>query len=202
MNTYQKEQLDALKMIRQHLGQLSAAETDALKGEIADYLDFRNRVAGFLNTHFAAICTEKCYASRLSACCSKDGIVAFFGDVAVNALTAEEKALDRLQQAIEQPANDFKCVFLSDTGCLWRIKPIVCEFFLCDDAERRVFDGDPAALKSWDALKEEKKRFTWPDQPVLFEILEAFFMRRGCVSPLMYIHNSPGLLRIKNNREK
>jgi hypothetical protein len=200
MNTYQEEQLDALVMIRRHLGELSAAETGALTAEIADYLDFRDRVADFLETHFTDICTEKCYASRLSACCSKDGIVAFWADVAVNALTAEKDALDLLEQAIRQPANDFKCIFLSSTGCLWRVKPIVCELFLCDEAERRVFDSNPAALKAWEAVKEEKKRFTWPDRPVLFEYLEVFFMNRGCASPLMYIHNSPGLLRIKKNR--
>jgi hypothetical protein len=104
MNAYQKEQLDALLMIRRHLHELPCAEIDALRAEIADYLEFRSRVAGFLETRFKEVCTEKCYRNRLSACCSKDGIIAFWGDVAVNALTAEKEDLDRLADGIQTPA--------------------------------------------------------------------------------------------------
>jgi hypothetical protein len=35
---------------------------------------------------------------------------------------------------------------------------------------------------------------------VLFDDLEAFFIDCGCTSPLMYLHNSPGLLRVKQKR--
>ncbi|MBC2714650.1 MAG: hypothetical protein HF978_05005 [Desulfobacteraceae bacterium] len=202
MNAYQKEQLKALQMVRQQLNELPDSELDALKGKIADYLEFRSQVAIFLETHFKDICMEKCYRSRLSACCSKDGIIAFFADVVINALTAENDELDRLEHAIQHPADEFKCIFLSETGCLWQVKPIVCEMFLCDEAENREFEGDPEAEKQWEAYKEIKKSFTWPDKPVLFEKLESFFMAKGCNSTLMYIHNSPGLLRIKKNRAK
>lgn len=200
MNAYQKEQLDALLMIRRHLHELPGAEIEALKAEIADYLEFRCRAAGFLKTCFKEICTEKCYQNRLSACCSKDGIIAFWGDVVVNALIAEKEDLDRLADGIQAPANAFKCIFLAESGCLWQVKPIVCEMFLCDDAENRVFGNEPGALQTWEDFKEEKKRFTWPDRPVLFEKLEQYFMDKGCDSSLMYIHKSPGLMRIKRNR--
>ncbi len=202
MNAYQKEQLEALQMIRRYLNQLPDSENKSLKAEIADYLEFRSCIANFLETRFKDICTEKCYHSRLSACCSKDGIIAFFADVVINALTAENNDLDRLEQAIEHPANDFKCIFLSETGCLWQVKPIVCEMFVCDEAENRAFENDPEAAKQWETYREIKKNYTWPDQPVLFEKLESFFMAKGCSSTLMYIHNSPGLLRIKQNRKK
>jgi len=46
-------------------------------------------------------------------------------------------------------------------------------------------------------LEAKRKRFTWPDQPVLFDDLESYFMKSGYRSPLMYLHNSPGLLRVK-----
>ncbi len=202
MNAYQKEQLEALQMIRQHLGKLPDSEIKSLKAEIADYLEFRSKVAVFLEKYFQDICTGKCYHSRLSACCSKDGIIAFFADVAINALTVAKDDLDRLEQAIQTPANDFKCIFLSESGCLWQVKPIVCEMFLCDEAENRAFEDDSEALKQWKAYKEIRKSYTWPDQPVLFEMLESYFIEKGYNSSLMYIHNSPGLLRIKRNREE
>jgi hypothetical protein len=53
----------------------------------------------------------------------------------------------------------------------------------------------------WNALKDLKKSFTWPDRPVLFESLERFFMDRGCDSPLMYMHKSPGLVSIRRVRD-
>ena len=202
MNAYQKEQLEALQMILHHLDKLTDSEIKSLKSEISDYLEFRSRIAVFLETHFNDICTEKCYYSKLSACCSKDGIIAFFADVVINVLTAENNDLDRLEQAIQHPANGFKCIFLAETGCLWKVKPIVCEMFLCDAAESRVFKNDLDALNQWEKYKELRKGYTWPDKPVLFEKLESFFMSKGCNSSLMYIHNSPGLLRVKKNREK
>ncbi len=202
MNAYQKEQLEALQMIRQHLDKLTDSEIKSLKAEIADYLEFRSRIAVFLETHFSDICTEKCYYSKLSACCSRDGIISFFADVVINALSTEHEDLDHLEQAIQHPANDFKCIFLSESGCLWKVKPIVCEMFLCDEAESRVFEDDPETLKQWEAFKAIKKSYTWPDKPVLFEKLESFFMSKGCNSSLMYIHNSPGLMQIRKNREK
>ena len=82
------------------------------------------------------------------------------------------------------------------------MKPIVCEMFLCDEAERTVFGVNHNALKQWNEFKEIKKNYTWPDKPVLFEYLEMIFMEKGCKSPLMYIHYSPGLLIIKTIRDE
>jgi hypothetical protein len=199
MNDYQAEQLKSLRMVRRQLKALTDAELAALKAEIEDYLAFRSRVDDFLAAHFKDTCTEKCFSGRLSACCSKDGIIAFFGDVAVNALVSDETDLDRLEWAIQYPARVDKCIFLAQGGCVWRIRPVVCTFFLCDEAENRVFGDNPVAAQ-WAKLKEIKKHFTWPDKPVLFEWLEAFFIGRGARSPLMYIHFSPGLARIRKNR--
>lgn len=202
MNSYQKEQLETLLMIRKQLERFSASEIEYLRAEIAEYLSFRSGIADFLEHHFKDICTEKCYESQLSACCSKDGIIAFFADAVINALVSNNHELDCLENAIRRPDYDHKCIFLSKNGCLWRIKPIVCEMFLCDEAERTSFGVNQGALKQWNEFKEIKKDFTWPDKPVLFEHLEKVFMENSCKSPLMYIHYSPGLLRIKTRRDE
>lgn len=202
MNSYQKEQLDALLMIRECLASLASSEVVSLKGEIAAYLDYRQTVTDFWAAHFCDICTEKCFQNGLSACCSKDGIIAFFADAVINALVSEEAALDRLEAAIRRPERPDKCIFLTTSGCLWKIKPIVCELFLCDSAKEKVFEENSWAKETWARLREEKKRYTWPDQPVLFEFLEAFFRDKGYRSPLMYIHSSPGLMRIKRQRHE
>lgn len=202
MNTYQKEQLDALRMIRELLDRLPDTEIEFLNAQIAEYLEFRSRVGAFLEMHFKDICTEKCYSSRLSACCSKDGIVAFFADAVINALVGDQSVLDHLEEAIISPGNAFKCIFLSETGCLWQVKPIVCEMFLCVEAENRAFGNAPEVSEQWEIFREMKKSYTWPDRPVLFEVLESYFINRGYESSLMYFHNSPGLLRIIDSREK
>ena len=74
--------------------------------------------------------------------------------------------------------------------------------FLCDRAKDTVFGSRPELKDRWDALARERKRFTWPDRPVLFDDLERTFMDAGCTSSLMYLHNSPGLLRVKKMSRK
>ena len=197
MNSYHKEQIDALTIIRHHLDGLSASERTRLADTTADYLDFRHEVDSFLNAHFSEICSLTCYSSKLSACCSREGIITFFGDVVVNQLVSARSEIDQLLSVLSKPNQGFKCVYLSENGCMWRIKPIVCQMYLCDRAKDHVF-GKPSQLgKEWDLLEQKRKRFTWPDRPVLFDDLEAYFLSAGYKSPLMYLHNSPGLLRVK-----
>lgn len=69
--------------------------------------------------------------------------------------------------------------------------------FLCDNARKQVFGYNPGLEKEWDDLKERKKAFTWPDKPVLFDEIETLFLDCGHSSSLMYCHNSPGLMRLK-----
>ena len=197
MTPYQTEQLQTLRMVRRYLAQISEAERKTLKECLADYLTFRDAVDAFQVNYFRDICNRKCYQSKLSACCSRDGIIIFFAEVIINALMADPAALDRLQDVLTHPHEGFKCVFLEHEGCLWRIKPIVCEMFLCDAAEKAVLKENPVARKRWDALGRQKKDYTWPDRPVLFDTLEQICIDAGYTSPLMFLHNSPGLLRVK-----
>ena len=197
MTPYQREQLQTLQMVRGYLAQISEAERETLKNDLTDYLTFRDAVDAFQENYFHDICNRKCYQSKLSACCSRDGIIIFFADVIINALMAGPAALERLQDVLTHPHEGFKCVFLGHEGCLWRIKPIVCEMFLCDAAEKAVLKENPVARKRWDALGRQKKDYTWPDRPVLFDTLEQICIDAGYTSPLMFLHNSPGLLRVK-----
>jgi hypothetical protein len=197
MNDYRNEQLTTLNAVLAHLADIPEAERRRLQDLATDYLDFRRRTADFLQSHFGGICRRECYESRRSACCSKDGIITFFADVVVNALLSDAREMEALIQVLKAPHTDFKCVYLGRQGCLWRLKPIVCEMFLCDSAKAEAFSRSPGAKEKWRRLRNEKKGFTWPDRPVLFDALERYFIDRGCDSPLMYLHQSPGLLRIK-----
>ncbi len=201
MNPYQTEQLESLIMIRRRIEAMNAAERELLFAQISDYIRFRRQVAEFLSTRFSDICNQRCYQSRLSACCARDGILTFFADMVINMLVSDPAERDLMERTVQNPKFDDKCVYLSETGCVWKIKPVICEFFLCDEAEKKVFDPNPEALAQWLALKAERKRYTWPDQPVLFEFLEKFFMDKGCESPLMYLHKSPGLVKIRKQRD-
>ena len=197
MNSYQKEQSDALYMVRSHLSTFSPEERQKLESEVADYLGFREEVASFLSTHFSRVCTQKCYQSRLSACCTREGIITFFADVVVNALISQGREIDLLLEVLKKPNNGFKCIYLGEKGCLWRLKPIVCEMFLCEHAKKEVFSENQQLEHKWDELKQREKLYTWPDRRVVFDTLESYFIEAGYSSSLMYLHNSPGLLRIK-----
>ena len=202
MSSYHKEQIDALMLVKAQLDALPDTERLALEDSTADYLAFRRQVDAFLSANFSRVCTENCYQSRLSACCSREGIITFFSDVVVNVMFSEGSEFENMLTVLENPNQGFKCVYLTERGCLWRIKPIVCQMFLCDRAKELVFGEDYRLQTEWELLEQKRKRFTWPDRPVLFDAIESYFIKRGCRSPLMYLHNSPGLLRIKaRNRQ-
>jgi hypothetical protein len=195
--SYNREQLEALRIVRRHLLSLSGSEMAQLREQIAEYRAFRHSLDAFLQEHFDRICTEACFRSRRSACCTREGIVVFFGDVVVNALESSPSRLAAMEEALAKEEPGFKCVFLSDSGCLWQVRPIVCAMFLCDPALGRVFENDPETAARWETFKARRKDFTWPDKPVLFDELEQRFIRAGLRSPLMHLNTSPGLLRIK-----
>ncbi len=201
MNAYQKEQAETLDMVCRHLGTISDQERLALLSQISDYLMFRDAVDEFLRDHFENTCTQKCYQSKVSACCSREGIITFFGDVVINVLVSGEAEIKGLATVLQTPNTGFKCIYLSDQGCMWRIKPMVCEMFLCEQAKKEVFGLKPWVDKLWQELKRREKLYRWPDRPVLFDDLEGYFMDTGYSSPLMYLHNSPGLLRVKQQQK-
>lgn len=198
MNDYNCEQYEAVELVRGHLEKMTVAEKAGMVSAFEDYLHFRRSVDRFLEDHFSSVCNRACYQNRRSACCSREGIITFFADVVVNLSVSTVQETSRLLDVLKKPnSGSFKCVYLNRSGCLWRIKPIVCALFLCDRAQQAVFESRPDLKSRWTAYKEEGKRFTWPDRPVLFDAIESLFRDAGHESTLMYLHNSPGLLRVK-----
>ena len=183
--------------MQKYLAALDESKKIALVELIADYIAFRSEVKYFLTANFSQVCTHRCFLSKTSACCSREGIITFFADIVINVLASDKNDINDLLLILQKPNNGFKCVYLSEKGCRWRIKPIVCEMFLCEPAKEQVFAENPRIKKEWELIEQKRKQFTWPDQPVLFDALEAYFIEAGCQSPLMYLHNSPGLLRVK-----
>ena len=197
MNDYQQEQLDALRTARDGLACIKHSELDDLKRSSGDYLRFRQSVDQFLTRHFSGICTRICYESQTSACCSKDGIITFFADTAINALHAAPGELDQMEAALNRDNRGHRCIYLTADGCMWTIRPVVCAMFLCDRAMDTAFTADPGARLVWEDLRRQEKSFKWPDRPVLFDHIEQVFMAMGYRSSLMHLNLSPGLLRVK-----
>ena len=198
MNDYNREQYTALDLVRRHCKDLRVVNRlGRISSAVEDYLQFRRAVDRFLQDHFSPTCHAACYRSRLSACCSREGIITFFADIVVNMLNSSPEEIDRILDVLQHPDRTDKCVYLGINGCLWRLKPIVCTMFICDRAQEAVFGGNPDLRQQWEELQILKKRFTWPDRPVLFDDLESCFIEAGHSSSLMYLHNSPGLLRLK-----
>ncbi len=102
MNSYQQEQAESLAMVQRCLATLSASERQALEVKITDYLLFRDEVDTFLSKHFSNLCTKKCYENKLSACCSREGIITFFGDMVVNTLVSCNEEINALLEALQK----------------------------------------------------------------------------------------------------
>ncbi len=201
MNSYQKEQLNDFIIVTKHLETISREEKTSLKNEVEEYVLFRKQVDDFLSDNFAEECTQKCFQSRLSACCSKDSIITFFADFVINVLFSPKSEVGALMDVLKQPNTGYKCVYLGKEGCRWKVKPIVCATFLCNKAKEKVFHQKPGLKETWDKFLLMDKKFRWPDRPVLFDRLEQYFIEAGYDSSSMYLHNSPGLLNVKKRAE-
>ena len=194
---YRLEQLSGQAIVRGYLDAAGPQEKDALRDTCRDYLRFREDVAQYQRRFFADHCHAACFQQQRSACCNKDGIITFFADLVINALVSTPAELEELERGLRLPRTDMKCLYLGPEGCRWRLKPIVCEMFVCDAAKDEVFGRCGEAGEAWARLKQRELAFRWPDRPVLFDAIEARFLAAGIRSSLMYLHDSPGLLRIK-----
>ena len=197
LNDYNQQQAEAILIVREHLEELLSTELDWLKKRIHSYLEFRSNVASFQKSYFADVCSQKCFTSQTSACCGREGILTFFADVFINLLLSTEEKIDTLLQTLLKDTGGYNCVYLNEAGCLWTLKPIVCEMFLCDHAKNTVLAGDDILSRQWEEFRQQERLYTWPAKPVLFDELEIIFIEAGFDSPLMYLNRSPGLLRLK-----
>lgn len=193
---YRDEQLLNHEIVQDYFT-LNGGEKHLIRVLCRDYLHFREEVARFQSHYFQSCCNAACFQDQRSACCNKDGIITFFADLVVNAVVSDASDMDALITCLRVPRKDIKCIYLGPQGCRWRIKPIVCEMFICDRAQQEVFDAAPRASATWNRMKKRELLFRWPDRAVLFDEIESRFMAAGVRSSLMYLHNSPGLTRIK-----
>ena len=195
-DTYRSQHAEALKIMLAGFEKMGEERLESLKPLLTPYLDFRARTARVQAREFSALCTERCFSRKRADCCGKNAIAVFFADMVINSLVSGEGAADLLLEALEREAGD-ACVYLSEEGCLFGLKPIACEMFLCHRIKEELLEQDRDLAARWEELKIQEKEFTWPSKPVLFDTLEALFIDAGFSSPLMYCHNSPGLLNLK-----
>jgi len=196
---YRDEQLQNQSIIQDFLRARGEAEIASIRNLCEAYLQFREDVARFQTRTLASYCHDACFQHQRSDCCNKDGIITFFADLVVNAVVSSPREIATLMESLQHPRKDMKCLYLGTQGCRWRIKPIVCEMFVCEHAKQKVFGGSADASETWRGLEKRALSFRWPDRVVLFDEIESRFLAAGVRSSLMYLHNSPGLIRIKKN---
>ena len=198
ISEYNRDQLTSILSILHVLDQLSKEEIESLRARIQPYLAFRRDVSQFYESFFRPSCRKLCFETRMSACCGFESIITFFADHVVSLLESSRQQIEALISVISRPNLAQRCVYLGAAGCLWKIPPISCAMFLCPQVKDTIFEAHPKARDVYADHQQGEKRFTLPDKPVLFDELEAFFMRRGSESPHLFFHRSPGLLRIKS----
>lgn len=194
---YNQDLLISFRAIAAIFGNLSASHIAQLKGQISAYLDFRQALERFHFQYFEPTCRESCFETELSACCSFESIIIFFADQVINFLNSEPEEIAAILRVLERPNNSGKCVFLGNEGCMWRVRPVSCATFFCDQAKKKVFAEHPEAESGLKNLQKQEEEFTWPVKPVLFDEIEKYFMNLGVESSHLYFHKSPGLLQLK-----
>jgi hypothetical protein len=195
---YNQDQLATVASIIDVLAGLSSKEIESLETAIQPYLDFRNRVSAHFGSYFQGSCQTRCFDTRMSLCCGFESIITFFADHVVSLLMSTREEAGELVSLLSHPNRTQRCVYLGPSGCLWRVSPISCSMFLCPQIKEAVFEANPEAEMEWREIQLAEKAFTWPDKPVLFDDIEVFFMKKGCDTPHLLFHRSPGLLRVKS----
>ncbi len=197
VSEYHRDQWHSFKAIEKACVGLSEAELEKLRESLESYLHFREILHSYQEQYFGSFCRATCFDSGLSACCGFESIFTFFADQIITYLLATPEEHNALLRRLEQPNKTERCVYLGERGCLWRVSPISCAMFFCEQAKETVFSVNRPAQAAWEELQIQEKAYTYPTQPVLFDDLERYFIDLGADSPYMYFHKSPGLLRVK-----
>ena len=160
-------------------------------------MDFRESLDRFQSEHFGPICRASCYDTGMSACCGFESIFTFFADMVIECLFSSMEEQAAILDVLRKPNRTKRCVYLGDKGCIWRIRPISCAMFVCEDTDNAAFENRPEAKAGWREYRRREREFTYPDRPILFDELEKYFRKLGVESVHMYFHRSPGLMRLK-----
>ncbi len=202
VSPYNLDQWKSFKAIVEAMAVMDERERLGLQEMCRPYLCFREELDLFHKGHVEAHCTGACYEKGVSACCGFESIFTFFADQVVNVLFSSPEELAFLLATLRKPNTTRRCVYLGPAGCLWKVRPISCAMFFCDDVKQNFLQADPVLEREWKEKQREEKAFTWPDRQVLFDDLEKCFLARSVDSPFMYFHKSPGLLRVKAQARK
>ncbi len=194
---YNAGQWKGFKAIFDGLGKMEHGEIQSLRETARPYLTFREELDAFQKHHTEAHCAKACYETKVSACCGFESIYTFFADQVLTVLFSHEDDIAALLNVLTKPNRTKNCVYLGPAGCIWKVRPISCAMFFCDEVKSKILQGDPGIQEAWEQLRKREKEFTWPDRWVLFDHMEKYFMKRGVDTPFMYFHKSPGLLRVK-----
>jgi hypothetical protein len=197
LSIYNNQHLETLRRLKDQLQALPEAQRNELREMTAPYLAYRAGTGRFFREHLADGCHRICFEKKRSACCGREGIIVFFADFVVELLGASENRIEAMDEVLVSDKGGTDCVYLGEKGCRWKIKPVACEIFLCDQVRKDVLGADDELDHRWEKIRRREKSFTKPDRPVLFDDLERFFIERGYEGPLMFFHRSPGLLRLK-----
>jgi hypothetical protein len=197
VSEYNRDQWYTLTAIERICRALSASEIEELKRSTYAYLAFRQELEAFQHQYVEHFCEQYCFHSGLSLCCGFESIFVFFADQVISLLFSGPDEIVSILRKLQQPNHSSRCVYLDTTGCVWHIRPVSCSMFFCAQVKERILESEADLLNRWKELQNQEKKFTFPDRPVLFDDIEAYFLARGVDSPLMYFHKSPGLLRLK-----
>ncbi len=197
VSAYNRDQWNSFLAILKGCETLPSDRIEELRGTFQSYLQFRRELDAFQTQYFEPICRPDCFETKLSACCGFESIFTFFADQVITFLLSTPEEMCSIFEILQQPNKTGRCVYLGEQGCRWKVRPISCAMFLCDQAKKRVFETFPESEVQWKEFQRREKEYTWPTQPVLFDDVEKYFLKLKVDSPHMYFHKSPGLLRLK-----
>ncbi len=197
ISEYNRDQWNSFKALEKACRGLPEVALEKLQESLVSYLHFRKRLDSYQQEYFGSFCQTTCFDSELSACCGFESIFTFFADQVITFLRSTPEEHETLLGRLAQPNKTERCVYLGGRGCAWKVSPISCAMFFCEQAKEAVFSENHPAQAAWEKLQLQEKAYTYPTQPVLFDDLESYFIDLGAESPYMYFHKSPGLLRVK-----
>ena len=169
ISEYNRDQWNSFKAIEKTCRGLPEAALAKLKESLASYLHFRKRLDSYQQQYFGSFCRTTCFDSKLSACCGFESIYTFFADQVITFLLATPEEHEALLRRLAQPNKTERCVYLGERGCAWKVSPISCAMFFCEQAKETVFSEHHPAQALWEELQRQEKAYTYPNQPVLFD---------------------------------
>lgn len=201
MSLYHRMQLESIRAAFEACERLDDRTKAYLRDIALPYMEFRGELDRFNRQYFLDYCKKACFDTKRSACCSYESIIVFFADEVINYLFGGRDDFPVILEKLSSVKPSDYCVYLGEKGCLWTVRPISCAMFFCDNVKKEIFGKFPEAQVLWDELVKKEKSFTWPDRPVLFDLIEEIFIKFGVMTDHMFCHRSPGLLKLKRDHK-